>query len=218
MPQDFNGRPGPEAAVLFEGQVAARARGGSSAQIRALALGDSTARRSSCPSAENSSPGWTARQAASRAAEASRSAAADLSSTGRTGSRSRVRWSIRALRRDTSLACGISPRGPGMARPTAPTGPGRRPPTGRCPGRSAHRGQGPGRGGPGTVCAEPSPRRPPSGCAGASAVSTPPPPPGTGAGSRSRDDGVPGPARIACPAGRPGLQGRVVQPGWRSCR
>ena len=81
---------------------------GSSAQIRALALGDSTARRSSCPPAENSSPDRAARQAASRAAEASRSAAADLSSTGRTGSRSRVRWSIRALRRDTSLACGIS--------------------------------------------------------------------------------------------------------------
>ena len=38
MAQDLDGGPGPEPAVLFEGQVAASAGAGSSAQVRALPL------------------------------------------------------------------------------------------------------------------------------------------------------------------------------------
>jgi hypothetical protein len=81
---------------------------GSSAQVRAVSPLAMTARRSSCPPAVNASPGCAFAQAVSRTAEASRSAAADATRTGRTGSRSRVRWSILALRRDSSFACGIS--------------------------------------------------------------------------------------------------------------
>jgi hypothetical protein len=67
-----------------------------------------TARRSFRPSAVNVSPGTAAVHAASRSAAACRSAVVDVTWAGRTGSRSRVRRSILALRRDSSFACGIS--------------------------------------------------------------------------------------------------------------
>ena len=102
---------------------------GSSAQIRREGRAR-RARRSVCPPAVNSSPGGAARAASSRAAASLRPRSTAAARAGRTGSRSRVRWSMRALVRDLLLlVAGCRCRGPGRERPTAPSGRARPAPT-----------------------------------------------------------------------------------------
>ena len=67
-----------------------------------------TVRRSVTPAAVNGSPGRVASAAASSSAVRARSASTQETSAGSTGSRSRVRWSIRDLRRERSFLCETS--------------------------------------------------------------------------------------------------------------
>ena len=157
--QDFHGRPGPErrGALRGSGRGACPWRG---PRPRSGRWPWATARPGavSCPPAVNARQAGQPRQAASRAAGLRRSAAADLSSTGRTGRRSRVRWSIRALRRDTLL--GVRDLfGADRARrgPLPPPGRVVGGPLGDVEVERAHREQGAGRACPrhrlrGTVC------------------------------------------------------------------
>ena len=84
--------------------------------------------------------GPAARAAASRPAAWLRACSTAAASAGSTGSRSRVRWSIRDLRRLRLLGRAMSSRADRAAgRPPRPTGPGPRLPTGRCRGRTRGR-------------------------------------------------------------------------------
>ena len=76
---------------------------GSSAQIRPVVWVFITGRRSVCPPAVNSAPAAVPAAACSRRAAAVRWSSAQAARAGRTGSRSRVRWSIRDLRWDRSF-------------------------------------------------------------------------------------------------------------------
>ena len=101
--QHFHHGPGPERAVLFEGQVAALPGVGVLGPDPAGGLGLITGRRRVCPAAVNSSPGrWRSAAAAARRCGPVRPST-QATRAGRTGSRSRVRWSIRDLRRERSF-------------------------------------------------------------------------------------------------------------------
>ncbi len=82
---------------------------GSSAQTVAPGLRVVTDRRRVCPAAVNSCPGLVAAAAARRSAVTVRPVATAATRAGRTGRRSRVRASMRDLRRAASLRWGISP-------------------------------------------------------------------------------------------------------------
>ena len=136
--QHFHRGPGPERPVLLAGQVAASARcRGPRPRSGRWSRSSSPCGAASGPPAVNGSPGGVASRGGEQLRRCGRvRSSTQATSAGRTGSRSRVRWSIRDLRRDRP-SCGRGRwRGSGRAPPTAPTGPGRRRPTGRCRGRT----------------------------------------------------------------------------------
>lgn len=102
--QNVHGSPCPERVFLLVEQVVSSA-GGSAV----ITFPDQPPRRvSCCPSAAKLCPGWAARAAASSCAVASRRRSTVATSTGRTGRRSRVRASMRALRWRLTLRCSTS--------------------------------------------------------------------------------------------------------------
>ena len=108
MAKNLHRGPGPERAVLFEGEVPAAAGGGVlGPDLGAGAVLASTVRRSVCPAAVNMLSGGGGRAAAGSGGRV-RAASTAAARTGRTGSRSLVRWSIRDLRRARSFLRDIS--------------------------------------------------------------------------------------------------------------
>ena len=122
--KDLHGGPGPERPAFFAGEVAAPAVGGVLGPDVGRVARVVTARRRVRPSAVNTSRGGGLR-GGRRSRLAVRPLSTAATRAGRTGSRSRVRWSMRDLRRSASLRWGISPALTGQGRPTVPTGPGR---------------------------------------------------------------------------------------------
>ena len=123
MAQHFHRRPRPERTMLREGEVAALAGAGVlgpdlAAGVRAA----TTVRRRVSSSTVNSVTGLRARRRSSVWAAAVRARSTVRTRTSSTGSRSRVRWSMRDLRRERTLRIDISSSRMGRAQPTAPSG------------------------------------------------------------------------------------------------
>ena len=108
--QDFARRPRPRTrgALRGSGRGACRRRGPRPRRL-ARGAGPVHGRRSVCPAAVNAVAGRGACAAASGRRARVRASSTAATRAGRTGSRSRVRWSIRDLRRRRSFGAWISP-------------------------------------------------------------------------------------------------------------